>query len=534
MRLAQLFGMRLRALPEDVHPAGLAWLIRAGYAQRLTDGRWVWLPLGQRVLAQLKAMLRAELDGLGGQAVLFNERRRGSSLGPGEEAQPMLMTLLELGRHHLPSYKNLPAMLYDAETDTRVTLATFGADAAELEKQWHDATALLFTTAQRCGLAPAVLQDLGGVSLVQPAEGGEVTALVCPQCGYRATQEAARMRKVRPKEETPRPLQKVATPGASTIAELCAFLNITPARTAKALLLMGRWPEGERLVFVVIRGDMEVNLAKVQAATGAQALRPATEEEIRACGAEPGYASPIGVRNALVVVDELIPYAPNLVAGANEAGYHLLNVTYGSDFQADVVADLALVHAGDACPTCGAELSAHAGMRLARGYRYETLGGLYQAPSGQMQPWHATVWELDLASWTVAIAQRHHDAQGLHWPVSVAPFVVHLVVLGGKSGEALNAEADQVAARLRQAGVTVLLDDRVESAGVKFTDADLLGIPLRVLLSERTNKAGGVEIKLRGQEKGTLVALEGVVAHVLNEIQTLHRTLEAQVIPWIG
>lgn len=534
MRLGQVLGMRLRALPEDVHPAGLAWLIRAGYVQRLSNGSLAWLPMGQRLLQQIKARLDARLEQQQGQAVTFNVRPRGPSLGNEEGAPPMLTALLEIGRQHIQSYKNLPAIVYDAGDGTRLSLAALSADAAGLDALWDTLNGALFETAQRCGLTPVAVQELTGLSFFAPLPHGEMTALVCPRCGYRAAQHAARTRKPRPAEEVPRPLQKVATPGASTIADLCAFLGIPPERTAKALLLMGSWPTMERLVFVVIRGDGEVNLAKVQQVTGAHALRPATEDEIRACGAEPGYASPIGVRGALVVVDDLIPHAPNLVAGANEAGYHFINVTYGSDFQADVVADVSLVHASDACPECGAALEAHPGLRLLRACHCGAQPAQYQDQDGRMQPWHAALWDVDVAAWAIALADAHHDEQGLRWPVSVAPYAVHVVVLPGKGSSEVDVQAAQVYARLKQAGIPVLLDDRPESAGVKFMDADLLGMPLRVTVSERALKAGGVEVRHRGQEQGAWVPVDALLPHVLQELDRLHRSLDAAVVPWVA
>lgn len=531
MRLGQLMGMRLRALPEDVTPEGLAWLIRAGAGQRLANGSMAWLPLGRLALARLADVVRHELENLGGQAVFLNAWSRCSACGQ-EGALPMPADLLEIGRHHIQTYKALPVLLYQDDT-VSLTLAALAESAERLDELRRNVTGALFTAAQRCGLLPVVLEELAGLSFFIPMA-GDTVALVCPQCGYRAGQEAARMRKTRPAEEVPRPLQKVATPGASTIAELCAFLGIPPERTAKAVLLMGSWPEGERLVFVVIRGDMEVNLAKVQQVTGARRLRPATEAEIRACGAEPGYASPMGVRGALVVADDLIPYAPNLVAGANEAGYHFINVTYGSDFVADVVADVALAHAGSACPECGAVLEAHQGVRVLRAWEGGAPGGMYQDAGGQMQPWHLALWNLDLEAWLVALAEVYHDAQGLRWPVSVAPYQVHLVVLPGKGNVEVVEQAERLYARLMQSGVPTLLDDRAESAGVKFMDADVLGMPIRVTVSERALKAGGVEVKLRAQAQGEVVPLDEAISYVLRVLQALQAALEAQWVPWVS
>ncbi len=536
MKLSQLLGMRLRSLPEGVRPEGLAWLIRAGFVQRLYDGRLAWLPLGQRVLATLADALRAELNGLGVPLQPFNVGPRAASLEPGGTPLLQRTTCLEIGRQHIHSYKNLPAVLCDAGDGRSMMLATLSAGADEASALWEELNAGTFRALQRCGLAPLVVEDGNGLSFLAPDSAGPAPALICPRCGYRAMQATARFHKPRPPEEVPLPLQKVATPGAKTIAELCAFLGIPPERTAKAVLLTGDLAGvGPRLIFALVRGDMEVSLAKIAQATGAHTLRPATEEEIRACGAEPGYASPLGVHDALVIVDDLIPYAPNLVAGANEPGYHLRNVTYSSDFEADVVADIALAQVGSPCPTCGAPLEALTGLPLARAWRQGAVEATYQDPAGQAHPWHLALWEADLETWAIALAQRHHDAQGLRWPVTVAPYAVHLVVLMGKQAvPEIKAEAERLYAQLQQAGVAVLFDDRPESAGVKFTDADLIGLPLRITLSERTLKAGGAEIKHRGQELSYLVDLKALLPQVLKELETLRAAIEAGIVPWIA
>jgi len=522
MKLSQVLGMRLRSLPEAVRPEGLAWLIRAGFVQRLHDGRLAWLPLGQRVLANLADVLRAELDGLGVPLQPFNVGPRAASPEPGATPVLHLAACLEIGRQHIHSYKNLPVVL------------SAGAEAAAALGE--ELNARVFRALQHCGLAPLVVEDGQGLSFLAPDPEGLAHALICPRCGYRALQATARFHKPRPPEEVPLPLQKVATPGAKTIAELCAFLGVPPERTAKAVLLTGDLAGvGPRLIFALIRGDMEVSLAKIAQATGAQSLRPASEEEIRACGAEPGYASPLGVHDALIVVDDLIPYAPNLVAGANEPRYHLRNVTYGSDFQADLVADIALAQADFPCPTCGAPLADLTGLPLVRVWRQGAVEATYQDPAGQAQPWHLALWEADLEAWAIALAQRYHDAQGLRWPVTVAPYAVQFVVLTGKQAiPEVKAEAERLYAQCQQAGIAVLFDDRSESAGVKFADADLIGLPLRITFSERTFKAGGAEIKHRAQEISYGVDLKALLPQVLKELETLRTAIEAGIVPWIA
>jgi prolyl-tRNA synthetase len=347
---------------------------------------------------------------------------------------------------------------------------------------------------------------------------GEDSLLFCDSCGYSANRQAARFSRPTPAAEAPLPLERVATPHASSIAELAAFLNIPAARTAKAVFFMAEPADGSPafLVFAVVRGDMEVNETKLANAVQARDLRPATDVEIRAIGAEPGYASPLGLRGARVVVDELIPASPNLVAGANETGYHLRNVNYGRDFTADQVVDLAAATEGSPCPQCGAAMRLSRGVEVGNifklGTKYtDALECGFSDENGQIRPVIMGSYGIGVGRLLACIAEQHHDENGLCWPAEVAPYPVHLTLLSGKTGEP-DAVAQALAAELTAAGLEPLFDDRTESAGVKFADADLIGLPLRITVSERALKQGGVEFKPRRASERFIVPLENAVA----------------------
>jgi prolyl-tRNA synthetase len=336
------------------------------------------------------------------------------------------------------------------------------------------------------------------------APAGEDTLLLCNQCGYSANREVATFRKPEPLVEAPLPVEKVATPHCKTIAELAAFLGIHESRTAKAVFFVA---EGGKVLFAITRGDMEVNETKLRQAAGVTGLRPATEEEIRAVGAEPGYGSPVGVTGALIVVDDLVAASPNLVSGANEEGYHLRNVTCGRDYTPDIVADIVAARGGEPCPTCGSPLSAERGIEVGNifklGTRYsQALGALYDDPQGVKQPIVMGSYGIGVGRLLATVAETHHDDYGLVWPASVTPFHVHLVLLAKKAPQAVEV-ADRLYHELWAAGIEVLYDDREEpSPGVKFNDADLIGLPLRVTVSARSLEQGGVELKRRdGQER---------------------------------
>jgi prolyl-tRNA synthetase len=370
---------------------------------------------------------------------------------------------------------------------------------------------------------------------------GEDTLLLCDQCGYSANRQIARFRKPPAAPEDPAPLERVATPNVTTIDALADFLGVTKARTAKAVFLVATLAEGDgavdRFVFALVRGDMEVNETKLANALKAKELRPAREDEIRAVGAVPGYASPVGLdpKRVVVVVDDAVTASPNLVGGANEAGYHMRGVNYGRDYQADIVADIAAAGEGDACPVCGSALRVSRGVEVGNifklGTRYtDALGATFLDRDGNQKAVIMGSYGIGSGRLLACVAEAHHDADGLRWPITIAPFHVHLVLLPDASGQA-QREADLLYTALKSAGVEVLFDDRDERPGVKFKDADLIGLPLRVTVSERSLKAGGVEFKRRSAPDRETVPLDQAVARLQSEIAALFAALAATVKP---
>jgi prolyl-tRNA synthetase len=286
-------------------------------------------------------------------------------------------------------------------------------------------------------------------------------------------------------QEDELPLERVLTPDCHTIEALANFLGIPKEKTAKALMYT-RLADG-KFVFVVVRGDMQLSEAKLKQRVGE--VRPATAEEIERSGATAGYASPIGLQEALIVVDDLIPHSQNLVAGANEAGYHLRNTNYGRDYSAEIVDDLVQANAGDACKNCGTPLSVLSAILLTtrRDYCFENI--------------------------LLALAETHHDAKGLTLPHPAAPFDVYLMHVPGKEMDT-RTKADKIYRVLQDAGISVLFDDREERAGVKFNDADLIGCPVRVTVGEKALKEGMVELKPRKEKENQLVSSEAIVGNI--------------------
>lgn len=326
----------------------------------------------------------------------------------------------------------------------------------------------------------------GKNEIYYPIQVGDTETLHCPACGFAARLQLAPVKKtVFSPQEPPAPLERVLTPNCPTIESLAAFLGIPQEKTAKALMFVRK--TDEKFVFVVLRGDHTLSPAKLTALVGETRL--AAEDEIRAIGAVPGYASPLGVTNALIVVDDLIPASPNLVAGANQAGYHIKNVNYGRDYTANLVADLTLAAPGDPCAACGTPFEARKAWVLASDgvFNYENI--------------------------LFALAETYHDDNGLTLPAPAAPFDIYLMHVPGKTLDTLPA-AEELYHTLTASGLSVLFDDRNDRAGVKFNDADLLGCPIRVTVGERGLQNGMVEVKFRQAPEVKTIPIREIVAYL--------------------
>ncbi len=587
MKMTKLFSQTLRDVPSDAETASHQLLLRAGFIRQLAAGIFTYLPLARRTLNKIENIMRQEINAIGGQEIsmpvvhpaeLWQETGRwyqiGSEMGRFKDKNGRDMALAmtheevvaDLVRREVRSYRQLPQLIYHIQTKWRddprpraglirareFTMKdsySLDADWEGLDKQYRAHYQAYFNIFHRTGLpVVAVSADVGMMGGQMAHEFmyltaiGEDTLLICDHCSYAANRQIARFAKPASIAEAPLPVEKVATPGTKTIEELANFLGITHAQTAKAVFMMAVIPEGqqkaERFVFAVVRGDMEVNETKLANAVKAIELRPATEEEIRTTGAVPGYASPVGLKNVLVVVDDLIPNAANLVSGANQEGYHLRNVNHGRDYEASIVADITAARQGDGCPQCGEPLRAERGVEVGNifklGSRYsEALGCLYLDQNGQTHPVIMGSYGIGNGRLLACIAEGHHDEHGLVWPISVAPYQVHLIKLAGKakdSPDETSRIAEQIYHELEQSGVEVLFDDRDESPGVKFNDADLIGIPIRLTVGERSLKNGGVELKPRLQDERSIIAVEQVCTRVKAEIAALEDALQAGIV----
>ena len=579
MRMTQLFGQTLREPPADAQIASHRLLVQAGFIRQLGAGIFSYLHLAKRSITKIENILREEMDAIGGQEItmpvvhpadVWKETGRWYEIGSemarfyDKNKRDMVLAMTHeevvasLLRTEIQSYKQLPRLVYHIQTKWRddprpraglIRVREFTMkDSYSLDMDWEGLDTqyrahyqAYFDIFHRCGLpVVAIKSDVGMMGGKMAHEFmyltpiGEDTILMCDGCGYMANRQIARFQKPAPVEEKPKPIEKVATPHMSTITGLAEFLDIPESRTAKVLFVIATVTEEqedvEKLVFAIVRGDMDVNETKLANAIKAKSLRPATEDEIRAVGAVPGYASPIGIQGVTVVVDDLIPGSANLVAGANDEGYHLLNVNYGRDYQADIIQDIVVAEEGYACPDCGAAMRASKGVEVGNifklGTRYAAaMGGTFLDRDGQERPVIMGSYGIGVGRLLACVAEDHYDEQGIIWPITVAPYQVYVVALQG-SEEA----AERLYTDLQAANVEVLYDDRDERAGVKFNDADLIGIPIRLTVSKRSLEAGGVEFKLRRSAERVVIPEGEIISYVCGQIEALQAEIAEKVV----
>jgi prolyl-tRNA synthetase len=578
LRLSHQFGSTLRDAPANIEAVGHQLLVRAGFIRQLGHGSFAYLPPARRSLAKIENILREEMNAIGGQEVglpsahsaeIRQSPGRRHSIGPQTarfkdraERDTVSATAYEeivthLCRSEIRSYRQLPQLLYQIRTKSRddarprtglihvrefTTMESYSLDADEagLDRQYRAHYQAYANTFHRCGLpVVAALSDPGITGGSQAhvflylAPVGEDTLVSCAHCGYAADGGAASFAKPAAPPEDLKPVEKVATPGCKTIEALAKLLEVPKRKTAKAVFMMAEhWgAEGGREEFIcaVVRGDMEVNEVKLAKAAGAVRLRPATDEEIRATGAVPGYASPIGLQGVRAIVDDAVVSSPNLVAGANEEGYHLLHTNIFRDYRPAMVTDIAAAGAGDACPLCGRDLRASRVVETAGivkiGTRYsDAVGATYLSADGEKKPIVMGSYGIGVGRLLACIAEEHHDDKGLMWPVTVAPYSVHLVSLGQEEA------ADRIYGALRQAGLEVLYDDRQESPGVKFNDADLIGVPIRITVSARSLAQGGVEMKRRDQTAKETVSEASLVERLQSELRSRLDEMSSRIV----
>jgi prolyl-tRNA synthetase len=564
MRQTQMFIPTLKETPTDAEQASHKLLLRAGYMRQLGAGIYSYLPLLRRVLARVEAIVREEMDAIGAQEFflpalnpkeLWEESGRWAVMGPNmfrlkdRKAAELCLAMTHeevftaIARDELRSYRQLPQTWYQIQTKFRdeprprsgllrvrqFTMKdsySFDLDREGLDRSFEKHREAYVNIFRRCGLSFVQVEAhsgaMGGAASTEfmvRTDAGEDHVAACPKCGYAANIEKAtsRIPSVTDAEGPPVP-SIFPTPGMRTIEDLTKPpYGVAAERQIKTLVYVA---DGVPLL-ALLRGDHELNEAKLQSATGATEVRPAHPDEIRAAlGASPGSLGAVGMDKGppfegRIFADAALEGRRNLVTGANRDDQHYEGVTPGRDFRPRFV-DLRTVQAGETCPRCDGALDVFKALEVGHifklGTKYsESMGAKVLDEKGTEVPIVMGSYGIGVERIAAAAVELHHDADGIRWPLSIAPFEVSLLSLQAQDKDVAGA-ADRLYADLVAAGFSVLYDDRDERPGVKFKDADLVGIPLRIAVGKKGLAENKVELKVRGEKEVRLLLAAEAVA----------------------
>jgi len=557
MRVSNLFGKTLRGVPSDADMVSHQLLLKAGMIHQIAAGVYAYLPLAWRAHRKIENIIREEMDAIGGQELmmpalqpheLWAKSGRDLTLGQVlltfEDRKERKMVLAptheevvtELARYNIQSYRDLPLRLYHIQTKfrdearprgglvrvrefTMKDMYTFDVDFEALDASYKRVLEAYKNIYKRCGLDSMVVEaDSGAIGgkdsheFMVVADTGEDEVIYCSGCDYAANEEKAVSAKVNVDRKEISPIDEVATPGAKTIEEVASYLNIPESKTLKAVFYIA---DGD-FIFATIRGDLDVNEIKLKNALKCVDLRMASDDEVKAAGIVAGSASLVGLKDIKSIADDSITLGSNFVVGANKSDYHLKNANYPRDFTVGIIADIALARPGHSCARCGGELKSVNGIEVGHVFKLgmvysEKTGAYYLDKDGEQRPVVMGCYGIGVGRLLAAAIEQNHDDEGIVWPVPIAPYRVYLCALNMDRSEEVVSAAESLYRDLETAGVEVLFDDRNESAGIKFKDADLLGMPVRLLVSPKSLSSGGVEIKRRNEKESALVSIDNAV-----------------------
>jgi len=564
MRFSKLFGKTLRQAPAEAESVSHQLLLRAGMIAQEAAGIYSYLPMGWRVLKKIESVIREEMDKVGGQELMLpvlqpfelwqqsgryvsfgkslftltDRKEHTLALGPTHEE-----VITDLVHRYVQSYRELPLLLYQIQTKLRdeprprggllrvrefimKDLYSFDVDESGLDESYQKVCQAYKNIYARLSLPALMIEaDSGAIGgkdsheFIVITETGEDEVICCSNCGYAANAEKAQFDKTAEPVIPSEPnnllsLEEIATPEAKTIQEVAGFVGVSTSQTLKAVFYFA---DGE-FIFAIIRGDLEVNETKLRNALKCSELRLATEGEVNEAGLVAGFASPIGVKGIKVVADDSLTSGFNFIVGANKPGYHIRNANYPRDFQVDLMADIALARSGDSCPRCRGKLSSARGIEVGHVFKLgtfisERFGASFLDNDGKSQPIVMGSYGIGLGRLLAAIVEQSHDDKGIIWPLSVAPYQVYLCPLH-LDKPTVFPTTEKIYQELQKESIDVLFDDRDDSPGVKFNDADLLGIPLRLTLSPRTLQSQSVEAKWRTEKEAQLLPLDNLAVQV--------------------
>ena len=557
MRFTRLVSKTLRFDPPEAETSSHQLMLKAGMIQQVAAGIYSYLPLAWRSLRKIENIIREEMDAVGGQELmmpalqpmeLWEQTGRGDAFGANlfsledRRGRPMVLAptheevVTSIVRANVQSYRDLPIILYQIQTKFRdeqrpraglvrvrefdmKDAYSFNAGDDSLDQSYQAMAQAYRNIYRRCDLPVLMAEaDSGAIGgkdsheFILATPTGEDTVITCPSCEYTANAEKAIASREALPPEPEQPLEEVSTPGVKTIAELAEFLGVPVEKTIKAVFYAA---EGE-VVLVSVRGDLEVNEVKLKNALHVNELRLADDEEVRAAGLVAGSASAVGLAHIKRVGDPSIGEGNNFVVGANKPDTHLRGANYPRDFEVDLLSDIALAQPGQHCPQCGKELEAVRGIEVGHIFKLgtffsEALGAVYLDQEGRQHPITMGCYGIGVGRLLAAAIQQNHDERGIVFPTPLAPYQVHLVGLNLADQEVATA-ADQLYSRLWDRGLETLYDDRLDqAAGVKLNDADLLGLPVRLVVSPRNLREGMVELKGRRDTQVSMLPTDQVV-----------------------
>lgn len=571
MKMSKMYFRTLREVPAEAVLPSHIYMLRAGIIRKLVSGVYGFMPLGNRVLKKVENIVREEMDASGAQEILMSalqpaelwqESGRWGAYGPemwrlkdrndrefclGPTHEEIFTDII---RNEVSSYRQLPIILYQIQTKYRDEARprfglmrsrefimkdaySFNRDEESLDESYkimYDAYSRIFT---RCGLEfRPVEADSGAIGgnasheFTALAENGESQIVYCEKCDMAATDERAECVDAPASDEAELPMEEVNTPGTKTIDAVAEYLGLPKEKTIKALLYETYDDDFNVTGYVAafVRGDREANMTKIVNALDIPEHAIAFADEAKmsaATGCVGGFTGPVGLKNCTVIADSELVGLKNLCAGANKTDYHIKNVNYGRDYTADIVTNIKMIKEGDPCPKCGAPVKFTRGIEVGQVFK---LGTKYSSPmkavfKDENMKEHDMLmgcYGIGVTRTMAAIVEQYHDDNGIIWPVSVAPYHVIITVVKAKDEEQI-ALAQQIEAELEAKGIEVIVDDRDERPGVKFKDADLIGIPVRITVGKKAGE-GLVEYKLRAggemEEKTAEDAVADAAAYV--------------------
>ncbi len=562
MRLSKLAGKRYKDQPAEAKLVSHAFLLRGGYIRQLANGIFSMLPAGYRVIKKIEQIIREEMDRIECQEVLmpvtqtsdlWEESGRYFEIGPelarwkDRTGHNMVLAMtheeavVHLCRNEVSSYKQLPLYVYHLQTKfrdeprsrgglirvrefTMKDAYSFNRTYEGLEKFYKACWRAYQRIYARCGIPEVVVvkSDTGMMGgkmaheFMLLTDAGEDTIVKCPKCDYIANLEVAEG-KIRGFKGEPEELEKVHTPEMKSIEDVAKFLKVKERQLAKVVFYDSD-SEGKP-VMAMIRGDLDVNEAKLSKIIKSQPTA-CEEEKIKANGVEPGFASPLGAPKDKwrFVIDHTVKDSSNLVTGANEFDYHIKNFNLERDFPGVETVDIATIRPGDKCAECDTKLEYHRAIEVGNifqlGTRYsESMGMTYLDEKGEEKVPIMGSYGIGVGRLMSSVAEVRNDKWGPIWPASIAPWQVHIVALNLEVKQ-VKETAEKLYQLFRDAGVEVIYDDRNETAGVQFAEADLLGTPYQCVVSEKNLKEGNIEIKRRGEREKTFVKIDEAVGHV--------------------